>query len=474
MAVVCCCDGNREWYRDVLVSEGELYCGPRAPDNPPRTMSRPTGEYDLAAYVRRLPPPWRDPTLVVVFHDTGGNSIPRNLAALGCPKILIIGDTHHICAPGRGPIAWPLAHGLAERYDLAVGEFNRQHMHFFLEAGIRAGWLPAFTLTPFEHPANGPKKHEVTFVGQTGRHPYRHHVMEQLAALGIAVERGAAPQRETAVLQAESRINLNVSLNGDVNLRCFEVPAAGGLLMTDRLSPESGLNLLYEDRRHMVMFDNVLQLAELIRHYLARPAETAEIAAAGQARYQQAHRPALKAEQLLAALAGNVPEIYDLRRDGRTALPAQDPESLRKRIALYEFLQELHRTSLFQEVLFWPGAERHATDAMDLPRLRATVFHGNPAGADLLIGARLDGRANWIVPADLPRRTWTAAVCPAAALGDAALQQALRTRRWGILVIADFEPQRDARAAEGLAQALGLRRISSDPPAFNLAAAPGL
>ncbi len=473
MNVVYCCDGNREWYRDVLVDGGELYCSPRSPNDPPRTMNRPTGEYDLGAYVQSLPAPWSNPELFVLCDDTGGNSIPRNLAALRCPKVLVVGDTHHICAPGRGPIGRPIAHAMAERYDLVLGEFNRQHLHFFQEAGINAGWLPSFTLSPFEHAAPESKTHDVTFVGQTGRHPFRHHVLEQLTALGVAVGRGSAPRKETALLHAQSRINLNISLNGDLNLRHFEVLAAGGFLLTERLSPESGLSLLLEDRRQMAVFDNAVQLAELIRHYLANPAAAAEIAAAGQAEYMRFHRPAVKVQQMFDVLKDKTPDALDLRHDRRTALPAQDIESLRARVALYEFLQELHRTNLRLEVLFLPGTERQATDAIDLPRLQATVVRGNPPGAALLIAAQLDRRVTWITPAELPRRFWNIAVCPVALLSDAGLQQCLQTRRFDAIVLSDFNPQRDAAAAQAMEQRFRLKPIAGSPAAFALPAAAG-
>ncbi|HVT80603.1 MAG TPA: glycosyltransferase, partial [Phycisphaerae bacterium] len=259
----------------------------------------------------------------------------RNLAGVRCPKVLVVGDTHHICAPGRGPIWRPVSYALAESYDLVIGEFNRHHMHFFREAGIKAGWVPCFTLSPFEHGVET-KKHDVTFVGQTGRHPFRHHVLEQLGAMGVAVGRGSAPRKETALLHAQSRINLNISLNGDLNLRHFEVLAAGGFLLTEKLSPESGLPLLLDEQKHMAVFDNVVQLAEMIRYYLANPALAAEMAAAGHAEYMRFHRPELKVQQMYDMLAGRTPDVLDLRHDRRTALPAEDADKLRGRVAVYE------------------------------------------------------------------------------------------------------------------------------------------
>ena len=51
---------------------------------------------------------------------TGGNSIPRNLAALGCPKILIIGDTplDIRCARAIGAKTLAVASGGADLAEL--------------------------------------------------------------------------------------------------------------------------------------------------------------------------------------------------------------------------------------------------------------------------------------------------------------------------------------------------------------------
>ena len=43
---------------------------------------------------------------------------------------------------------------------------------------------------------------------------------------------------------ASSVVSFNASLNGDLNLRVFETLSAGGCLLTDRLSAQSGLDLI--------------------------------------------------------------------------------------------------------------------------------------------------------------------------------------------------------------------------------------
>ena len=69
----------------------------------------------------------------------------------------------------------------------------------------------------------------LTFVGQVGRfHPYRRWVLQQVQAAGLPLETLRGTLAQTADIYADSQITLNISLNGDLNLRVFEALAAGG------------------------------------------------------------------------------------------------------------------------------------------------------------------------------------------------------------------------------------------------------
>ncbi len=63
---------------------------------------------------------------------------------------------------------------------------------------------------------------------------------------------------EMARVYSESRLVFNCSLRHEVNMRTFEGPATGTLLLTDRIG--NGLAELFIDREHIVMYDD----AELV------------------------------------------------------------------------------------------------------------------------------------------------------------------------------------------------------------------
>ena len=61
---------------------------------------------------------------------------------------------------------------------------------------------------------------------------------------------------EMARVYSESRLVFNCSLRREVNMRVFEGPATGSLLLTDRIG--NGLSELMADRTHLVMYDDAI------------------------------------------------------------------------------------------------------------------------------------------------------------------------------------------------------------------------
>src|SRR4051812_47635843 len=206
--ILLCFNAGRNHYREVILSEREMFCAPQVEEEQERLRRSPSGEFDLAEFVGTLPEPWKNPPLLVVRVDAGMSSIPRNIAKLDCPKLLIVGDTHHQGAA----ITRVINYARAEKFDLIVGEFNRQHLHFFLEAGLsRVAWLPSFTLSPFEHPPSTRHVRPLGFSGSSGSfHPYRRAVLEELLRRGLPLFAKKGTRQFSAQFFPETLINLNI------------------------------------------------------------------------------------------------------------------------------------------------------------------------------------------------------------------------------------------------------------------------
>jgi len=77
---------------------------------------------------------------------------------------------------------------------------------------------------------------------------------------------------------SQSRIILNISIKDDVNMRVFEALSSGSFLLTNRIPT---LGELFEDKKHLVMYDSVDDAIEKARYYIDHVEEREQIARAG-------------------------------------------------------------------------------------------------------------------------------------------------------------------------------------------------
>lgn len=374
--VLFCCRATPDYYRRPLFSSREVFCGPDCADLTDEkgvvSLRTPAGEYDLAAVVARLPVEQR-PDLVVVKADATRGNFPRNLDRLPCPKALLVGDTHHFPAPLRHMLRYA---GM-ESFEAIILDHTRQHAHFFQDAGFeRVFWIPSFDYALRQRAIPETPEHALTFIGQTGGfHPYRRQVLEVVRKAGLPLLVTRAAPEDTATIQAASAITLNCSLNGDLNLRVFEALGAGAFLLTDRLSPESGLDRLFEAGTHLDHYATPVELVEKIRHYLAHPEEATRIRAAGQRHLLTAHSPAVKRRQFFDLLDhGRVDPFLDLAGERRGSFVAGRLE-VNRRITAYEAVQQLHlRAERLTLLVDADDALAVAATARDLPRVRVRGY----------------------------------------------------------------------------------------------------
>jgi glycosyltransferase involved in cell wall biosynthesis len=360
----------------------EIFCGPDAGDSGDDVMLRSVrteaGSFDVQGVLKRIPAGQR-PDYVVVKADATGRNLPRNLAAFPGPKVLLVGDTHHMDRPIQSLIRY----ARDEPFDFVIFDHTRHHARFFAEAGLRnLFWLPALDYGFVHRKLNPAPARAVTFVGQVGRfHPYRHWVLDQVKAAGIPLEVLRGRLEETADIYADSQVTLNVSLNGDLNLRVFEALAAGGFLLTDELGAESGLRRLFEPGRHLDTWRTPGELVDKIRHYMTRPAEARQIRQLGQIELLQNHHPDVKLREFHALLdGGGANPRYDLRIEPWWPRPdfVVSP-GLPREIAAYEALQEWHRTA--REVLVFSAEPAGLSKFDNLPRLRFPPLEGTVSPA---------------------------------------------------------------------------------------------
>ena len=111
---------------------------------------------------------------------------------------------------------------------------------------------------------------------------------------------GAAFGRDMYEVLARSRLTINshgrVAGNAANNLRLFEATGMGALLVTD---VRSNLGQLFEIGAEVVTYSSAQECADVVRSFLAHPAEAEAIAAAGQRRTLRDHTWRNRMEQLI-------------------------------------------------------------------------------------------------------------------------------------------------------------------------------
>lgn len=322
----------RSFFRDTLIAPREQYVQVHG------------GKVDVPLLASQYPP-----SLVACLWGCDSGYEPVGLADLHCPKVLILGDTHHMERPLNAAMRMATEHP----WDMVVMQFNRQHCHFFAEAGVNVAWIPCFMISPHDLPPTE-RTMGVTMAAGMQCHPYRQFVMTELRRKGIPIGWHTGTREQMAAIHNQSIVSLNVSLNGDFNLRNFEVMAAGGFLVTDRLSEYSGQSEILKDGENCRLFSTAKDCESIIRHYMLHPDEAKAIARRGYDDYWAHHSPVQKRVDFYTALAGK--RTWD---DDRMRFPKGD---IFKRIRMYEEQQEAYRVG---------ESWRYMCDASDLVRIMA-------------------------------------------------------------------------------------------------------
>lgn len=365
------------WYTDPTVippfvlSPDQVTVGPKLRPDQPRLMfaaRTPIGVYDLKTVLESQGLATRY-DLIVVYADASGMNLPLNLDAFECPKVLVVGDTHHL----KYPLRQMVEYARDARADFVVSICNRHHLRWFRAAGFaRVAWFPSLAVRHVPRPIRPNRKPQLGFVGQSGgRHVRRARLIALMldSRLPLAVATGS--REASADVYAESVACFNASLNGDLNFRVFEVLSAGGCLLTDRLAPESGLSLLLQEDTHYFGYDTPEELLDKARYLLRNPERALAAARAGNAAFVGSMLPRRRAADLLAwVFEDRLDDLYRVPADG----PVDPAVDLMDRLRIYEALQQVHLEKERPRVLFDPAVQQvFRSDAADLRRLDVTV-----------------------------------------------------------------------------------------------------
>lgn len=133
-----------------------------------------------------------------------------------------------------------------------------------------------------------PKLYDITFIGLP--HGNRREIIARMRKVGLDVrvwgygwEMGRVSQFQMVRIINQSRINLNLSNSSVIGTqqikgRNFEIPGCGGFLLTD---PAENLGDYYVIGKEIVCFDDLNDLIDKTKYYLAHEEERLRISEAG-------------------------------------------------------------------------------------------------------------------------------------------------------------------------------------------------
>ncbi len=362
-----------------------VICGPQhatrqAANGDLISVHTPSGQpYDIASLINSLPA-HQQPELLLVHLDAALSSRPVNLSRVGMPKIAVVGAT---CgAPAA--LERLIDYVFRERFDFLLLEHGRQQAHWFYEAGVRnIVWMPALLLADDFLPAVQRTDAAISF-SQTLQpiQPRCQRLITALGEAGLPVNPDKLTRLPAATRYNQARLVIHCSQGSELEQPVFDILAHGGLLLTDRLSPLSGLYQLFDAAEAWVDFSGRQELIGHARHYLQHEDQRNHIARGGsEAAQRQFSLPArLHAlDQLLNH--ARIDSINSIAADGRVGA-YQSPSSahLFFRLRLYQWARQQHsRLSGMDIICSETGDIRICCDLADLPRLN--IYCHLPAGS---------------------------------------------------------------------------------------------
>lgn len=161
----------------------------------------------------------------------------------------------------------------------AVLVAQKNFMHLFKERPCH--WLPYACDPEIHRKIDAPEIYDIVFIGNTNPaiYPERVRLLECLGKhLHVNVFNNVYGE-QVPMIYSQSKIVFNKSSDGELNLRVFDVLCSGAFLLTDKIG--NGLPDIFEDKKHLVMYDNAADLKEKAAYYLSHDSERKKIAMAG-------------------------------------------------------------------------------------------------------------------------------------------------------------------------------------------------
>jgi hypothetical protein len=232
----------------------------------------------IASFLARLTGPQPD---FLVWWDGVYQAIPPGIESCPIPTVLIPGDWNL-----RLSTLWPYL----GQFDHVLAD--KALLQWMEKGGYSHGvFWPGFSFEPLKHRLlpDLERIYDLTFVGNLNHYVQRQRgfLLERLARLSDRYRVqicGGVYGEDYVKLLNQSKIVFNYTICQTMNMRAYEAPACGALLMIEAENLE--VRDFLEDGVSCVLYTPA-NLESQIDHYLRHPSELSQIASAGQLQIQK-------------------------------------------------------------------------------------------------------------------------------------------------------------------------------------------
>jgi len=218
------------------------------------------------------------------------------------PAVFLVIDTH-LKKPYK-KIEKQVGH-----YDLVFCAQKQGAQRLKRRKKVETAWMPLACDPDVHKKINIEKIYDIGFVGTDGKKSLRKNLLKELKLRYPKSFLGPAPFTEMSRIYSASRIGFNYSIRNDINMRMFEVMSCGALLVTNRIK-KNGLEELFEDGKHLVVYKNPRELFKLINYYLTHEREREEIAKNGHQLVAKHHTYAVRLADMFKLIKGKLASSY--------------------------------------------------------------------------------------------------------------------------------------------------------------------
>jgi spore maturation protein CgeB len=230
-----------------------------------------------------------EPDIVIQFD--GGPRALKGYEKLDVHTVFYSGDPHFLFSFHRNLIR-------KFKFDY-VFTTQKKYLDEFKKINENTYFLP-FAADPEIHKKyDVPKVFDIGFAGRQDQKLYsdRVRLLKYLSGNYEVLNVQGMHYAKMTKVYSLSKIGFNKSVRGDLNMRVFEIMSCGTMLLTDKI--DNGVNDLFVNKKHLVMYENEEELNELVQYYLGNEEEREKIARKGQKEVHEKHTYEHRAEQIL-------------------------------------------------------------------------------------------------------------------------------------------------------------------------------